>query len=174
MNQGKQIKLGAIISYLAIIINILAGFIYTPWMVQQIGQSEYGIYTLANSLISLFLVDFGLSAATSRYLSKYRAEKTQKKAANFLGAVYKLYLLITAVIFVLLTTVYFFIDMIYTQLTPVEVQQFKLVYIIAASFSVFSFPFTTFDGILIAYEKFVELKLADILYRISFVICIFN
>lgn len=170
MSQSKQIKLGAIFSYVAIIINVIAGFVYTPWLVQQIGQSEYGIYTLANSLISLFLVDFGLSSATARYISKYRAEKSQKKINDFLGAIYKLYLLITGIILLMLVIVYFFIDEIYTQLTPAEIQKFKIVYIIAASFSVFNFPFITFNGILTAYEKFIQLKLADILYRCSFVV----
>lgn len=169
MSQSRQIKLGAIFSYVAIIINIVAGFVYTPWMVQQIGQSEYGIYTLANSLITLFLVDFGLSAATARYISKYRAEKNQKKIDDFLGAIYKLYLLITGIILAILIIVYFLIEAIYTQLTPIEIQKFKVVYIIAASFSVLNFPFITFNGILTAYEKFVQLKLADILYRGCFV-----
>ena len=74
MTPTKQIKFGALISYFAIAFNIIAGLIYTPWMVSQIGKSDYGLYTLANSLITLFLVDFGLGQAVSRYVSKYRAE----------------------------------------------------------------------------------------------------
>ena len=52
--RNNQIKLGAIISYLSIGFNILAGLLYTPWMVQQIGKSNYGLYTLATSLITLY------------------------------------------------------------------------------------------------------------------------
>ena len=72
--QQDQIKIGAILSYVSIALNIIVGLLYTPWMRSQIGESNYGLYTLANSLITLFLVDFGLSAATARYLSKYHAE----------------------------------------------------------------------------------------------------
>ena len=43
----NQIKAGAIISYFAIVFNIITGLLYTPWMVRQIGQSNYGIYSLA-------------------------------------------------------------------------------------------------------------------------------
>ena len=74
INSRDQIKIGAILSYLSIGINIIAGLLYTPWMVDTIGKSDYGLYTLANSLITLFLVDFGLSSAVSRYVAKYRAE----------------------------------------------------------------------------------------------------
>ena len=35
MNSSKQIKLGALISYFAIAFNIVAGLIYTPWMISK-------------------------------------------------------------------------------------------------------------------------------------------
>lgn len=166
MNSSKQIKCGAVLSYVAIAFNIISGLIYTPWMVETIGQSQYGLYTLANSLITMFLVDFGLSSATSRYLSKYNAEGDKEGAERFLGAVYKLYLLIDAVIFTILVVVFFLLDKIYVNLTPQELEQFKVVYVISGLFSVINFPFVTFNGILTAYEKFIPLKVADVLYRL--------
>ena len=166
MNSSKQIKLGAILSYFAIAFNIIAGLLYTPWMVAQIGKSDYGLYTLANSLITLFLVDFGLGQAVSRYVSKYRAEGDEEKVNKFLGLVYKLYFIIDAAIFVVLLVVFFFIDAIYVNLTPAEIEKFKVVYIISASYAVFNFPFVTFNGILTSYEQFVPLKLADLICKV--------
>ena len=166
---SNQIKIGAILSYLSIGINIIAGLVYTPWMVDTIGKSDYGLYTLSNSLITLFLVDLGLSSAVSRYVAKYRAEGRQDKVNNFLGAVYKLYLIIDAVIFIALIIIYFCIDSIYVKLTPAELGKFKVVYLISASFAVINFPFVTFNGILNSYEEFVHLKLADVIYRILLV-----
>ena len=52
MNSSKQIKLGALMSYFAIAFNMIAGLIYTPWMISEIGSSNYGLYTLATSLIT--------------------------------------------------------------------------------------------------------------------------
>ena len=166
MSSSKQIKVGAVLSYLAIAINIISGLIYTPWMVGKIGQSQYGLYTLANSLITLFLVDFGLSSATARYLSKYNAEGDKESAEKFLGAIYKLYILVDTVIIIVLTVIFFLIDKIYVNLTPTELEQFKVVYLLSAVFSVINFPFVTFNGILTAYEKFIPLKLIDIIYRL--------
>ncbi len=166
MNSSRQIKWGALLSYFAIAFNVLSGLLYTPWMVETIGKSQYGLYTLANSLITLFLVDFGLSSATSRYLSKYNAEGNREAAERFLGAVYKLYIVIDGVIFTILLVLFFFLDQIYVRLTPAELEQFKVVYVISALFSVINFPFVTFNGILTAYEKFVPLKVIDLLYRV--------
>ncbi len=157
------------LSYFAIILNVGAGLLYTPWMVRMIGQSQYGLYTLANSLLSLFLVDFGLSSATARYVSKYRAENDILKVNNFLGIIYKLYLIIDGIIFSTLIVVYFFIDIIYKNLTPIEIEQFKVVYIIAGLFSVINFPFVTLNGILTAYEEFIHLKLSEVFYRLFLV-----
>jgi len=112
-----QLKMGALLSYFTMAFNIVAGLIYTPWMVATIGKSQYGLYTLANSVITLFLVDFGLSSATGRYLSKYNAEGDREGAERFLGAVYKLYLLIDAGILMILAAVFFLMDRIFVNLT---------------------------------------------------------
>lgn len=169
MSSRKQVKIGAILSYLSIALNIVAGLIYTPWMINQIGKNQYGLYTLANSLITLFLIDFGLSSATSRYISKYRAEGKDEEIERFLGAIYKLYLIIDAIIFIVLFVLFFFLENIYVKLTPQEMEQFKVVYIIAGLFSVVNFPFVTFNGILTSYEQFIPLKLADVIYRVLLV-----
>ncbi|MBQ6980254.1 MAG: oligosaccharide flippase family protein [Clostridia bacterium] len=168
-SRKKQIAIGSIMSYISIGLNILAGLLYTPWMVRQIGQSQYGLYTLANSLITLFLIDFGLSAATARFVSKYHAEGDEEKVNNFLGVIYKLYLIIDAIIFISLAVIYFLLDSIYASLTPEEIAQFKVVYIIAGCFSIINFPFVTLNGVLTAYEKFIQQKLGDIIYRILLV-----
>lgn len=159
-----------ILSYLSIAINIVAGLIYTPWMIGKIGgMGQYGLYTIVTNLLSLFLVDFGLSSATARYVSKYRAEGQEDKIPAFLGAVYKLYLIIDAVILAVFVGIFFFLEQIYTGLTPQELSQLRVVYAIAALFSVFNFPFVTFNGVLTSYERFIPLKLADIIYRILIV-----
>lgn len=170
MNSSKQIKLGAVFSYITIAFNMIAGLIYTPWMIEKIGQENYGLYTLATSLITMFVMDFGMGAAVARFVSRYNAEGDQKAVNNFLGVVYKLYLLIDAVIFVALICVYFFIDIIYTNLSSAELETFKILYIIVALFSVISFPFTNLNGILTSYEKFVQLKICDLFNKVFIII----
>ena len=170
MNNSKQIKAGALLSYFAIAFNMISGLIYTPWMISQIGQSNYGLYTLATSLITLFVMDFGMSAAVSRFVSKYRAEGNQQAVNNFLGIVYKLYLLIDGIIFLALVVVSFFINSIYDNLSATELETFKVLYIIVGLFSVISFPFTNLNGILTAYENFVGLKLADLFHKVFIIV----
>lgn len=166
MNGKKQYYLGAIVSYFAIAFNIIAGLIYTPWMVGKIGQSNYALYTLASSFISIFLMDFGLSSAVSRFVAKYRAEGNEEKADKLLGIVTKLYLVIDACILISLIIVFFLLEKIYKGLTPNELQVYKQLYIIVATYSILSFPFMPLSGIISAYERFIQLKLCDLCQKI--------
>ena len=160
-------KKGAIVSYITIFVNIAASLLYTPWMLSKIGDSNYGLYTLATTLINMFLIDFGLSSAVSRFVSKYNAEGDQDKVDNFLGMLYKLYAIIVGVVLIVLTVLFFFIDQIYVKLTPDEIDKFKIVYLIAGSYTVLSFPFlSTFNGILTSYEKYYQMKLCDLFHKL--------
>ena len=165
----SQIRNGTLLSYAGLGVNILIGLLYTPWMIHSIGRDNFGLYTLAISIISLFVFDFGLSSAVSRFLSKYLAEGNQQKANNCLGLVARLYIGIDVVLFLIFVGVYFFIPDIYTKLTAEEITKFKVIYVIASIFSVISFPFIPCNGILVSNEKFVQLKLCDLAHKLIIV-----
>ena len=165
----SQIKAGALLSYLGLGVNIGVGLVYTPWMIHSIGRNNFGLYTLAMSVISLFVFDFGLSSAVTRFVAKYIAENRIDKVNNCLGIVSKLYIGVDCLVFVLLLGVYFFIPLIYESLTTEEIAKFKVIYAIAAIFSVISFPFIPLNGILSANEKFIQLKLCELFNKILIV-----
>ena len=165
MTKNKIIN-GTIMSYIAIIINFIAALVYTPWMISKIGQGNYGLYILATSLISLLSVDFGLSSATTRFITKYLAEDDQKSINDFVGLVYKLYFLISIILLIVLVIIYFFIGDLYVGLNTSELSIFKVIFIIISIYTVISFPFITVDGILSAYEEFAKLKLCEIFNKL--------
>ena len=170
MSNSKQLKSGALLSYFTIAFNMISGLIYTPWMITQIGQSSYGLYTLATSLITLFVMDFGLGGVVSRFISKFNAEGKRDTVNNFMGLVYKLYLAIDALILSALVIVSFFINNIYDNLTASELETFKILYVIVGLFSVISFPFTNLNGILTAFECFTQMKLADLFNKVFIIV----
>ena len=157
-------------SYSAIVFNIVAGLIYTPWMIQQIGKSNYGLFVLLTAFLSYFVMDFGLGQTIARFLAKYRIEGNVDKINQILGVTTRLYLYINVVLFFTLLMVYFFISNIFVELQPDEIEKFKVIYIIAGGFSLLSFPFMPLDGVLIAYEKFIVLKLCDIISKVGIII----
>lgn len=166
----SQIKSGAIISYVGIFFNIAAGLIYTPWMVRQIGVSDFGLYTLISAFLSYFLLDFGLAQSVARFIAKYRAEGDKEKINNLLGITTRIYLIIDSVILFLLIVVFFLLSNIFGNFSTEELEKFKVIYLIAGFFSIASFPLMPVNGALIAYERFTILKLSDLFQKVLIIL----
>lgn len=169
---ASAIKRGAVISYLAIFLNIVISFFYTPWMIHKIGVSDYGLYSLIISFISYFIIDFGLNQAIQRFIAKYRAEGNEDKVAKMVGITTRVYIIIDIVIFLVLFVLYFFIAGIFSGLTPSEIERLKGLYIIAGVFSVLSFMFKPMAGAMMAYEFFVEEKFLEMLNKVGAVVLV--
>ena len=52
MAKISQKKSGVILSYISYGVYMLSAFLYTPIMLRLLGQSEYGLYQLVNSVVS--------------------------------------------------------------------------------------------------------------------------
>ncbi|MBQ2944217.1 MAG: oligosaccharide flippase family protein [Ruminococcus sp.] len=169
---NHQFFWGAVVSYATIAFNILSGLLYTPWMIRTIGDDQYALYTLALSVINLFLLDFGIGAAVTKFLSGYYAENKYDEANRFMGVVYKVFFAISALIAICLTVFFFFIDNIYLKLTMEEIHIFKRLFIIVSVYSVISFPFTTFNSVLMANERFADVKLCNLISKVLIVVLI--
>ena len=165
MEDNRQIKIGAVLAYGTIAFNILAGLIYTPWMIREIGQSDYGIYGLATSLIAMFSADFGLGSAATRFLSKYKAQNDEKKISQFMGVTLKLYLILDIIILGILCICFFFLSDIYQGLTNNEVIKLRVVFVISGLFTTISFPFQPLNGMIVASERFIFQKVVDFINK---------
>jgi len=88
----NQLKAGAALNYVVIILNMLVGLLYTPYMLRMMGQSEYGLYSLVASVISyLTVLDLGLGNAIVRYTAKFRAEGKTTEQYEMFGMFLVLY-----------------------------------------------------------------------------------
>ena len=82
----NQKKLGAILSYIQIIVTILVNLLYTPIMLRLLGQSEYGIYSLSSSVIGyLALLYAGMTSTYLRYYSQYKKKDDKSSVARLNG-----------------------------------------------------------------------------------------
>ena len=54
-------KIGVILSYIAMVFEVLSTLLITPFMLRTLGQSEYGVYKLSSSITAyLLLLDLGV------------------------------------------------------------------------------------------------------------------
>ena len=79
----NQLKVGTIISYLRMSIQIFIGLAYTPVMIRLLGQSEYGLYNMVSSTIAMLSVlRLGFNNSYIRYYSIYRIISQNNKIIN--------------------------------------------------------------------------------------------
>lgn len=75
INSNKQLRLGAVLSYASMIIGYIVQIIYTPIMIRIIGQSQYGLYNLTNSIVSyLSLFSLGFGTAYVRFYMRHKKD----------------------------------------------------------------------------------------------------
>ncbi len=173
VESGSQIKKAAVVSYIAVFVNIITGLLYLPWMVKTIGEEKYGIYLIALSIISMIALDFGLGDAIAKFLAKFKAENDTRKASDFLGVIYKIFFILGFIIFVILLVIFIFIKTLYGKNLSAELlHQLKVVFVIVGSFSVFSFVCRPMDSIFVANEKFTAQKIINLIHRILIVVLV--
>lgn len=98
MNSSNQIKAGALLSYVVLVISTVIPIFYTPIMLRLLGQAEYGLYSLSNSVISyLSLLTLGLGSTIHRYLMRYLTAGDKVMLKKTMGLFVFLYGVIAAV-----------------------------------------------------------------------------
>ena len=91
----RQISGGAILSFLSQFIGIIVGLVYTPVMIKILGQNEYGLYQLVQSVVNyLNLMNFGFNGAYIRYFSLAKNKKEDKAIADVNGMFMNVFMLI--------------------------------------------------------------------------------
>jgi O-antigen/teichoic acid export membrane protein len=155
--QLSQKKVGIILSYFTLISNVILKFIYTPFLLKNLGQQEYGLYSLVISIIGyLTILDMGFGSAIVRFTIKYKAEKNIEKLHSLYGMMSIIYLFIGFVALVISFFLYYNIENIFNAtMTADEIGKAKIMVLLAGINLFFSFPLQISSSILIAYERFI-------------------
>ena len=164
----NQLKIGAILSYINLFLGNIMGIIYTPIMLRILGQAEYGLYTLSNSLIGyLGVLNFGLGNAIVRYTARYRANNDKNREYNLNGMFLVVYSILGVIVFLIGIIFIKNSDNIFGKsLSLSELKTMKILLHIMVFNLAISFPFAIFDSIIIAYEKFIFQKVIGIIRTI--------
>lgn len=160
----SQLKKGAVLSYINIILTSVIGLAITPFIINSLGDSEYGLYMLIGSFVSyLTLMDFGLNNTIIRFVAKYRAEKDITGERRFLGTIMLIYCAISAVLIIIGLFLFFQLDSIfYKTLSVNQIAEAKIMFIILVFNIAITLPGGAFTAICSSYERFVFPKVISI------------
>lgn len=164
----SEIKSGAILSYLSLFIGSCISIVYTPIMLRQLGQSEYGLLTLANSIVGyLNLLNLGLGSTMTRYISKYKAEGEQDKEYGLIGLFLIIYICISVVVIIAGGILIYNAHSFFSDTLSLKELNTLQILMWLVTFNIFiGINSSVFYAIMMAYEKFIFTKVIGILNTI--------
>ncbi len=153
----SQLKKGAMLSYVSILLTNLLGIVMTPFMIRTLGDSEYGLYTLIGSTVGyISVMDFGLNNTIVRFVAKYRALNDRRGEENFLAVSMLIYAVISTAVLLLGIGLYFNLDLAFDKaLTAAEMEKARIMFIILIFNVAITLPGGAFAAICSGYEHFV-------------------
>ena len=161
----NQLKLGTILSYGQMALGAIVGLAYTPVMLNLLGQSEYGLYnTVSSTIAMLSVLKLGFNAGYIRNYSKYKKEGNNEAISKLNGLFLLIFTIIGIVGFACGLFLSFNLDFVFDKgLTMQEYETARVLMIMLTISLAISFPTTVFTSIISAHEKFVFLKLLDMI-----------
>lgn len=164
MERKSELKKAAFLSYVVLALQNIVGLLYTPFMLRMMGMSEYGLYSIAASVVAyLTILDLGFGNAIVRYTAKFRAEGKIDEQYKMFGTFFLLYCGIGLLVLIVGFVLYINSEAIFeASMTVSELERTKVILILMIINLAVSFPLGLFGSIVTAYEKFVFLKLVAI------------
>lgn len=161
MNRSKEIKVGAVLSYIQIAAQMVINFLFTPLMLRILGQSEYGLYSTATSTIStLSILSLGFGSSYIKKFAEYKNKGDDKATASLNGLYIIIFTIIGMAAFFCGIFLTLNIDYIYgTGLSTEELSKAKILMGLLTFNLAINFPLSVFNSIIGANEKFVFQKL---------------
>lgn len=161
----NQRKIGAILSYIVIALNMVIGIAYTPFLTRKLGQAEYGLYSIINSIMSyLTVMDMGFGNAIIIYTARYVNQKDKEKENKLHGMFFVIYCIIGIAASIVGFVLYFNVNNLFgNSMTDSELSKAKVMMLILTFNLAITFPFSIFGNILTAYEEFIINKIIKII-----------
>lgn len=168
MYESKERKLGAILSYLSIIVNTVIQLLFTPLLIRMLGQSEYGLYSLVASIIGyLTIMDLGFGNAIIVYTAKFKAQKRINDEKKMHGMFNRVFKIIGFIACALGMGLYLNVEKLFgSNMTDTEVNKMKIMMLILSFNLLLSFCFAIYSSIISAYEKFTFQKIISIIHSL--------
>lgn len=151
-----------IANWAEIIFTTLSVFILYPFLVGEMGESQYGVWLLIASLTGYFsLLQLGMPISVVRHLSRYYAEKDFEKLNMALNSSFGMFLTLAFLVLIVGIIIMFLADVVFK--IPAEFVATARIAILIVSVNIaLNFVFEILEGIMHAFQNFVVLNTVKI------------
>lgn len=153
---ASEIKAGAILNYISIVVRLATSFLLTPFVISSLGVEEYGLFMLSHSiLVWLALTDLGMGATVSKYVVTYRAKGEHEEQAHFLGQSLMLYCALGLLGLIGGLIAFCYLDTLFPALQEHQKDTFNILYLLTLGNFVLCFPLRPLNSVPGAYQRFI-------------------
>ncbi len=167
----NQVKWGAILSYMLIVINAAYGMIMSPYILSTIGSSEYGVYkTIGSMTATIAVLELGIGAMLQRYIARFNAEKKTRELSNFSAMGMIQAAVLAALMLIVGACLFTTIQPTYSQtFSANELMRAKQLFVLQLVYVVLHIFENALFGIISGYNRFIftnSLKILAIIVKI--------
>ena len=164
----NQRKVGAVLSYISFFITNVVGLIYSPYMLRLMGQSEYGLWGVANSLTGyLSLLNFGIGGAYLRFYSRCKAQNDLEGEKKLNGTYFLIFLFLSVLVLVGGGIMLMFVDVLVEQsFTALEMQKVQNILLLGTVNMAFTFLISVINMTIQAHEQYIYMRVSGIVFSI--------
>lgn len=153
-------KIGAVLSYVFMILEVLSTLLLTPLIISSLGDAEYGVYKLIASVTGyLLLLDLGMGNSVVRYIAKYKENSDIESSRKFVSVCIVFYSVISLVVLILGVVLIASFESIFAKgLSPQEIELSKKLLVLTVLNAAITLGTSVFSNIIIAYSRFAVAK----------------
>ena len=168
-DSSKQRRIGIILSYSQMALNIIIGLVYTPVMLKLLGQSEYGLYSTVVSVISvLSILSLGFGSGYLKYYAKYRSQGAWESVWKLNGMFLTIFSVIGVLTLVIGFLLSFNLKLVFGDgFTARELETARVLMLMLTANLAISFPASVFSTIITANEKFIAHKTLQMIKTVA-------
>ncbi len=164
----NQLKAGSFLSFFQMTLGSFIVLFYTPVMIRELGKSEYGLYnTIASTISMLSVLNLGLSSGYIRFYTRYRQKEDYDSIYRLNGLFIIIFTTIGCIAFLCGLFLSRNLELVFSSgLTPAEYSKARILLLLMSVNLAITFPMSAFTSIISAHEKYVILKLLEIINNI--------
>jgi O-antigen/teichoic acid export membrane protein len=149
----SQIVKNVLVNWTAFLVTLLTGFWMLPFLINNLGASDYGVWVLVGSLAGyLGLLDFGVTQSTVKFIAEHRARGDQDAINRVITGGLAVFTAVGAIsLLASLILALFFNRIFHTTLPDATV---GLVVILVGLNLAVTFPASVFLGVLRGYQRY--------------------
>jgi len=171
-SNAQKLVNGSVLRIADFFLNAFTALMLMPFVIHSLGDNIYGLWILIGSFLGYYgLMDFGLSSAVQRFVSRAIGESSQDKVSRIINTAFFLYLIIGLITLIVSIGTAFILPVFIKNITEVSLFR-KIILILGLSFSI-GFPARVFSGILTADLRFdlnTIVDLSKVIMRTALVI----